>query len=210
MKLNIKIKGENLGAFSNIRYSDFSIASEKIVFLNGPSGCGKSTLLKILNGTLTPSAGQVFLDNKDIATVDPIILRRRVVLAEQSIYLFRGTISDNFHSFHQYRETNVPSREKRQELMDICNIPFKQEELCNDMSGGERQRIFLAMALSMEPEVLLLDEPTSAMDSALAHTVMKNIVQYCHANYITAVIVSHDLELSSAYADEIMRLEGKA
>lgn len=208
--MNIKIKGEGLCAFSTLKYPDFSIPVEKVVFLNGPSGCGKSTLLRLINGILTPYAGKVLLDNQNTAALDPIVLRRRVILAEQAIYLFRGTISDNFHFFHQYRETTVPSREKCQELMDICNIPFTQEESCNDMSGGERQRIFLAMALSMEPEVLLLDEPTSAMDSALAHTVMSNIIQYCSANYITVVVVSHDVELSNAYADEIIRLEGKA
>jgi len=210
MQLNIKIKWESLCAFSTITYPDFSIATEKIIFLNGPSGCGKSTLLKFLNGTLTPFAGRVLLDNKDIATLNPITLRRRVILAEQSVYLFHGTISDNFRSFHQYRETTAVSQEKCRTLMDICSIPFTQQESCDAMSGGERQRIFLAIALSMEPEVLLLDEPTSAMDSPLAHTVMGNVIQYCRSHHITMVIISHDLELSATYADEIIRLEGKA
>ena len=207
--MNVKIKAENLCAFSTIRYTNFTIPAEKIVFLNGPSGCGKSTLLKIINGRLIPSAGQVLLDNQDIVTLNPITLRRRVVLAEQSVYLFRGTISGNFRRFRQYRETTAVSQEQCQVLMDICSIPFTQEESCDAMSGGERQRIFLAIALSMAPEVLLLDEPTSAMDSALAHTVMGNLIQYCRSHHITMVIISHDLELSNTYADEIIRLEGK-
>jgi len=207
--LNFKIKWENLCAFTTIKYPDFSLTTEKIIFLNGPSGCGKSTLLKIINGTLTPFAGKVFLDNQEISTLDPIYLRRRVILAEQSVYLFSGTISDNFRRFHQYRKTPAVSQEKCQALLDICGFSFNLEESCDSMSGGERQRIFLAIALSMEPEVLLLDEPTSAMDSALAHIVMGNIIKYCRAHNTPMIIVSHDLELSNTYADEIIRLEGK-
>ena len=207
--MNVKIKWENLCAFSTITYPDFSLTTEKIIFLNGPSGCGKSTLLKIINGTLTPFAGKVFLDNQEISTLNPITLRRRLILAEQSVYLFNGTISDNFRRFHQYRKTPAVSQEKCQAFLDICDLPFNLEESCNSMSGGERQRIFLAIALSMEPEVLLLDEPTSAMDSALAYTVMGNIIQYCRAHNTPMIIVSHDLELSNTYADEIIRLEGK-
>lgn len=205
--MNVKIKTTDLCAFSTITYPQLSILTGKTVFLNGPSGCGKSTLLKLLNGVLSPSAGQVILDNQDITTLNPITLRRRVILAEQSVYLFRGTIADNFRLFHQYRETIVPDAEKCRALMEVCCIPFKLEESCNALSGGERQRIFLAVALSMNPEVLLLDEPTSAMDNALAHTVMKNLIRYCHSCHITMLVVSHDLELSNTYADEIISLE---
>ena len=207
--MNVRLKWEDLCAFTTIKYPDFSLTTEKITFLNGPSGCGKSTLLKIINGTLTPFAGKVFLDNQEISTLDPIVLRRRVILAEQSVYLFSGTISDNFRRFHQYRKTPAVSQEKCQALLDICGFSFNLEESCDSMSGGERQRIFLAIALSMEPEVLLLDEPTSAMDSALAHIVMGNIIKYCRAHNTPMIIVSHDLELSNTYADEIIRLEGK-
>lgn len=207
--MNSKIKGEGLCAFSTIKYPPFSIPEAKTVFLNGPSGCGKSTLLKLLNGIISPTTGQIFLNNQNIATLDPITLRRRVILAEQAVYLFRGTIADNFQRFHQYRETTPPDDKTCQKLMDICCLPFKLDESCNEMSGGERQRVFLALSLSMDPEVLLLDEPTSAMDNSLADKVMKNLIQYCRSCQITLIIVSHDLELSKAYADKIISLEVK-
>lgn len=90
--------------------------------------------------------------------------------------------------------------------MDICNIPFTLGDSCDAMSGGERQRVFLAIALSMSPEVLLLDEPSSAMDNSLAHKFMENLIPYCRSCHTTMTIVSHDLELSNIYADKIIHL----
>lgn len=204
--LSYKIEGKGLSVFNTLSYADFAIPAEQAVFLSGPSGCGKSTLLRLMNGILTPSEGHIFLDGADIASLDPIALRRRVLLAGQAVYLFRGTIADNFRLFHQYRETTAPDAKTCQSLLDLCQAPFTPEDSCQSLSGGERQRIFLALALSMKPEVLLLDEPHSAMDSALAYKVMGNIIAYGRDHHMTMIIISHDLKLRDTCADKIIRL----
>lgn len=204
-----KLETRKLSVFSAIHYPDISILPSQTAFLSGPSGCGKSTLLRLFNGILTPSSGQVLLDGEDLASLPPISLRRRVLLAGQAVYLRRGSILDNYQFFHQYHETHVPDLSKIKELLKACAVPFLPDDSCDTMSGGERQRVFLSVALSMEPEVLLLDEPTSALDGASSETVLENIKQYCRDRHITLVVVSHDPRLRDAYADQIIQLGAK-
>ena len=80
--------------------------------------------------------------------------------------------------------------------------------MCNVMSGGERQRVFIAINLSYQPKVLMMDEPTSALDDKNADTLIKNIKSYCKANKISLIIVSHDKTIADRYADNIINLLG--
>ena len=200
------ITAENLSFQDFLRYPDISIEENAVTFISGASGCGKSTLLKLFNGTISPSTGCVAYGGKDINTLDQIELRREVLLVKQVPYLFQGDIYQNFADFHQIRGSACPSRSEIIGFLELCCMPAPLETQCGTMSGGERQRVFLSIALSMKPKVLLLDEPTSALNRELSKDVLGNIAAYSKKQNISLVIISHDLELQSAFAEQTIEL----
>ncbi len=190
-------------------FPSIDIEYNSVTFVTGPSGSGKSTLLRLFNGTLSPSQGQVFYCGKDIEQIDAIALRRQVLLAGQQVYLFSGSIEENFNMYYEYLGLDKPKPKAIEEYLAICQGPFASEALCDTMSGGERQRVYLAICLSFMPKVLMLDEPTSALDEQTARDVIKNIRTHCKKNEITLLVVSHDKEIVKLYADHVIELKGE-
>lgn len=180
------------------------VYKNKVTFITGESGSGKSTLLKLFNGTLTPSKGDILYDGKNILDRDTIELRKEVILISQSVFLFDKTIRENFMAFYEYREEPLPSDDVMKEFLHMCCIPFDLDKSCTTMSGGERQRVYMAIYLSFEPSVVMLDEPTSALDSQNSYEVIKNIIMFCKRKGLTLVIVSHDRELTEDFAEEVI------
>ncbi len=193
-------------ACGEIVYGDLSVSQGEVVAIVGPSGCGKSTLLRLLNGTRNPTAGAIRYRGEPVADMDKAQLRRRVVLAGQSVFLFPGSVMDNMARFHAFHGSPVPSAEAVQGYLTLCGSPAGLCAPCESMSGGERQRIFLAIAVSMEPDVLLLDEPTSALDHTLARAMMTRLCQYAKKKEMTVLAVTHDEELARDLGDRVLRL----
>lgn len=189
-----------------LSYPDLTIEKGAMTFIRGESGSGKSTLLKLFNATLAPTSGTIFYNGKDISGLDTIELRRKVLLAGQDTFLFRGSIYDNFDLFYEKRGQKSLDRKEIQKFLDICQSGFTPESDCNVMSGGERQRVYNAIALSFRPEVIMFDEPTSALDAVTAGSFMKNLKQYCISKGITIVAVSHDARLADSYGDRFILL----
>lgn len=193
-----------------LRYPDICIPASKTTFLMGPSGCGKSTLFRLFNGIVSPESGEIFLAQENIAEIDTITLRRRVLLVSQQVFLFSGTIEFNFHEFYRFRDMQTLTRDAMKSYLSLCQGEFNLETECDTMSGGERQRVYIAICLSLMPHVLLLDEPTSALDSSVAFELVGSIKEFCMAHEMTLVMVSHDSSLVERYADYIVTLEGSA
>ena len=192
---------------SMIRYPDIKIAKGKTTFIHGPSGCGKSTLLKLINGTTSPDSGEIFYKGNNIENIDTIDLRREILLVAQSVFLFTGTIEENFKKYYEYRDRDLPTKETMEKFLKICSAEFSLETRCETMSGGERQRVYIAIFLSFMPDVLMLDEPTSALDNTSSDIMMSNIKNFSKDNEMTTIVVSHYLTLAEKYGDEIIALE---
>ncbi len=192
---------------SFLRYPDISIETGKATFLIGASGSGKSTLLKLFNGTQSPDSGEVYYRGKAIASLDTVELRREVLLVGQSVYLFPGTIQDNFRSYYAYREADPPPESRILQYLSLCCAEFPLDADCESMSGGERQRIYLAIALSLHPRILMLDEPTSALDEQTAGALLSNIKRFCIEEGITLIVISHDAKLTNRFADQVIHLK---
>ncbi|MBE2894613.1 ABC transporter ATP-binding protein [Spirabiliibacterium falconis] len=207
----IRLENVCYSAQSCLRYPNIMIEQGKIAFLQGPSGAGKSTLFKLLNATLPPYSGTIFYQEHDIATLDTITLRRDILLVNQRLYLFPGSIRDNFNQFYHYLDKMPLSDEEITPYLRLTQaLEFGLENDCSHLSGGEQQRVFLAIALSLKPKMLLLDEPTSALDGHLATQVMSDILTFCQMEHITPLIISHDNQLVRRFAQQIIAIHKEA
>ena len=196
--------------FENVKfikeYDDFSIDKNEVVFVVGKSGSGKSTLLKLINNTLQMKSGRIFYKDENILNIKPVELRRNIIMTSQENFLFDMTIKENFHEFYKLRDLDKLTDEEIMRFLKITNFDVDVNLDVKKLSGGEKQRVFLAIALSLNPEVLLLDEPTSALDEKTSFSMMKNIVEYCKNNDITLMIVTHQKNLVDEFADKIIDL----
>lgn len=196
--------------FENVKfirqYDDFTINKNEIVFIVGKSGSGKSTLLKLINNTIQMKSGRIFYKDTNILNIKPVELRRNIMMTSQENFLFDMTIKENFHEFYKLRDLENLTDDEIVKFLKIADFDVDVNLDVEKLSGGEKQRVFLAIALSMRPAVLLLDEPTSALDSNTAFDMMKNIVDYCKHNDITLVVVSHARNLVDEFADKIIDL----
>ncbi|MDU2023940.1 MAG: ABC transporter ATP-binding protein [Finegoldia magna] len=196
--------------FENVKfikeYDDFSIDKNEVVFVVGKSGSGKSTLLKLINNTLQMKSGRIFYKDENILNIKPVELRKNIIMTSQENFLFDMTIRENFHEFYKLRDLEELTDEEITKFLKITNFDVDLNLNVEKLSGGEKQRVFLAIALSLDPEVLLLDEPTSALDNKTAFDMMKNIVNYYKHNDITLVVVTHARQLVDEFADKIIDL----
>ncbi|MES1239305.1 MAG: ABC transporter ATP-binding protein, partial [Chloroflexota bacterium] len=175
---------------------DFNLAIEKAEFVSflGPSGCGKTTTLRMIAGFETPTEGLITLDGRDITYVPPN--RRNIGMVFQSYALFPNmTVADNVAFGLTVRKAPKDRIKKRVgELLEIVNLGDKGGRFPFQLSGGQQQRVALARALAFEPEVLLLDEPLSALDAKIRVALRHEIRSIQRELGITTVYVTHDQE----------------
>lgn len=203
---NIIFETRNLVFQDKIHYDDISIPRDKVNFIVGRSGSGKSTLLRMFNGMLSPSSGDIFYKGTNLTQLDTIELRKKVSLISQSVYLFDANIRDNFNMFYSYRNMTAPSDDVIRKYLELCNITFPLDKDCTTMSGGERQRVYIAIFLSFLPRVLMMDEPTSALDKESSQIVIGNVLDFCKQQGITVIIISHDGSLTKEFAENIIKI----
>ena len=201
------IKTENLSFLDMIEYPDIFVNEGQTTFINGKSGSGKSSLLKLFSALVTASGGKIYFDGTDIDEIDAITLRRDLIYVPQDFYLFDGTIRENFTEFYRFRELDVIEDDLIRKYLDICMIDFDIDGDTVSMSGGERQRIFIAICISFLPKVIMLDEPTSALDSTNGYNMLLNIKKFCNENSMNLIVVSHDEKLSTDFAEQIITLK---
>jgi len=204
--LSVLFSTEALSFKDKIHYPDLDIPSSTPVFLVGKNGSGKSTLFKMFNRTIAPSSGRIFYQGQDITDISPLDLRREVLLVSQAVFLFDKTIHENFVHFHTLFGNPVPTESTIESFLKITNANFGLNSATRTLSGGERQRVYLALFLSFKPKVLLLDEPTAALDKEASVDVMAQILSYCEDTDISCITISHDANIVSLFSKQIVRL----
>ena len=186
---------------------DLEIPRGELFALLGPSGCGKTTLLRMLAGFETPTAGEIRIDGADVAGVPPN--RRPVNMVFQSYAVFpHMSVFDNVA--YGLKVTGAPAAERRErvrEALGLVRLDGLEARKPDQLSGGQRQRVALARALVKRPQVLLLDEPLSALDAKLREAMRLELVNLRIAVGITFVFVTHDQDEALSMADRIAVME---
>jgi iron complex transport system ATP-binding protein len=188
------------------------VGPKEMVAVLGPNGAGKSTLLKCIDRILTPRHGTILLDGEDVAALSRLELAKRIGYIPQSVsHTFSVTVFDAvlmgrrpYISWHSSEE----DMEKVLKTLQMLHIEDLAMRDINEMSGGQMQQVFIARALVQEPDVLLLDEPTSNLDIRHQLEVMHTIKSIVRKKGISAIMALHDLNLAARYADKIILMNG--
>jgi len=192
-----------------LRDASLTVPRAAVTVVVAPSGAGKSTLLRCCNGLLAPDTGTVLLDGEPVASLSACALRRRVGLVAQTPTMLPGSVRDNLA--YGLGDDEVSEAALTGALaaagLDATFLPRPAAEL----SGGERARVALARALTRGPELLLLDEPTAALDRAAAAHVGETVVRLAHEQGLGILLATHDLAFAAAVADRAVALrDGRA
>jgi putative spermidine/putrescine transport system ATP-binding protein len=191
------------GASIAVDHVTLEIQAGELVALLGPSGCGKTTLLRIIAGFIAQTSGQVVVGGKRIDALPAN--RRNIGIVFQNYALFpHMTVAENVGYGLAARGTDAAATKKRTtEMLELVQLGHLADRLTKQLSGGQQQRVALARALAIEPRVLLLDEPFSALDKSLRLDMQIEIKRIQRAAGTTAIIVTHDQEEALGMADRV-------
>ena len=193
--------GQTFKAVDNV---NLNVPEGEMCVLLGPSGCGKTTTLKMINRLITPSSGTILINGEDTSGMDTVTLRRNIGYVIQQIGLFPNmTIEENI--------TVVPRmlgwdkarcKTRAEELMDMVAMDPRKflSRYPREMSGGQQQRLCIARAIAVEPEVLLMDEPCSALDP-ISTLAIEDLVGELKERF-TVVIVTHNMQQAARVSDQ--------
>ena len=190
---------------------NFEIEEGKFVILIGPSGCGKTTTLKMINRLIDPNSGHIYIDDKDINTIDKPALRRSIGYVIQQIGLFPNmTVAQNISVVP--RLLKYPKEKCDQivhELLEMVNMPYEQyaHKYPSEMSGGQQQRIGVLRALAASPPIVLMDEPFGALDPMTRTVLQEEVKKLQRKLNKTIIFVTHDMEEAISLADVIIFMD---
>jgi putative spermidine/putrescine transport system ATP-binding protein/spermidine/putrescine transport system ATP-binding protein len=187
-----------------VKKTDLDIEEGCLVTLLGPSGCGKTTLLRMVAGLEEPTEGEIFIKGRRVNDVP--IHKRNLGMIFQNYALFpHKTIFDNVAFGLKYR--NVPKeaiKEKVKRALEMVRLPGVENRLPSQLSGGQQQRIAMARAIVIEPDVLLMDEPLSALDENLREEMRVELGNLQQMLGVTTIFVTHDQREALSMSDKVV------
>jgi nitrate/nitrite transport system ATP-binding protein len=194
------------GRFHALRDINLAVREGEFVTLIGHSGCGKSTLLNLIAGLLTPTAGALFCDNREIAAPGP---ERGVVFQNHSLLPWLSCF-DNVHLAVERvfgaSQTKAELKTRTEAALDLVGMGHALAKRPHEISGGMKQRVGIARALAMEPKVLLMDEPFGALDALTRARLQEELLGIVARTGSTVVMVTHDVDEAVLLSDRIVMM----
>jgi thiamine transport system ATP-binding protein len=181
----------------------FDLPSGEVLAVLGPSGCGKSTLLRAIAGLEPLSSGSVAYDGRDLAAVPTHRRGFALMFQDGQLFAHQSVAGNVGYPLRLRRRPRSAVTRRVDELLDLVGLPGYADRMPATLSGGERQRVALARALAVEPRLLLLDEPLSALDRGLRERLARDLREILLRAGTTALLVTHDQEEAFAVADRM-------
>ncbi|MBR1478040.1 MAG: ATP-binding cassette domain-containing protein [Lachnospiraceae bacterium] len=204
MYLEMKHITKSFGDFSVSRDVNFSVEKGELAALLGPSGCGKTTILRMIAGIEHPDSGDILIGGKRVNDIPAS--ERRIGFVFQNYALFRYmTVYDNIAFGLQVRKIpHSAVRARVNELIALTGLDGLEKRYPNELSGGQKQRVAFARAIAPEPDLLLLDEPFTAIDAKIRKELRQWLRDMIHRVGITSIFVTHDQNEAVEVADRII------
>lgn len=203
----------NYGVCAVVRDVSLALRPGKIIALLGANGAGKTTLLKSLNGALPIAAGRILLDEKELPDYSRREIARRIaVIAQETetkfpVSVLEFVLAGRFAQGAAFGWESDEDLRIAAECLAECDLKKYEARQMNQLSGGERQRVVLARSLATEAKILLLDEPTANLDLAHQALMFRLVKSRCAGGEFSSVVITHDLNLASEFADEMILLK---
>ena len=185
----------------------FPVYKGELLSIIGPSGCGKTTLLRILIGLETMDDGNIVLEGNDISKLHPS--KRKMGIVFQNYSLFENmTVLENvaYPLRNQKKISKDQSRSEAMELLTMVGLEDQKNKYPAQLSGGQRQRVAIVRTLALKPDIILFDEPMSALDANIRLTLQKEIKNIQKKTHTTMIYITHDVEEAYLLSDKIMIL----
>ncbi|GKW46259.1 ABC transporter ATP-binding protein [Planococcus sp. NCCP-2050] len=192
-----------------LKKTDFQAERGELIAVIGPSGSGKSTFLTIAGGLLSPTSGDIFINDKNIASLSEkelskVRLKEIGFILQASNLIPFLTVDKQMKLLDKVKKDNMNKQELEQ-LYDDLGITDLRNKYPSDLSGGERQRVAIAKALYSNPSIILADEPTASLDSDRAYEVMQLLKNETKNKKTTTIVVTHDIRLVE-YCDKVYKM----
>lgn len=213
--MKIEARGLTAGYGANVVIRDLmlGVAGGQLLTIVGPNGSGKSTLLKVLGRLLKPMTGTVCLDGQELNSIPPRELAKRMAVLAQINSAPEDVTVEELVEYGRYphrrlfRGLGDHDHEAVERALRLTRMEFMRERQLVTLSGGERQRAWIAMTLAQEPELLLLDEPTTFLDICCQFEVMELIRNLKESCGMTVIMVLHDLNMAARCSDRLVMMK---
>ncbi|MEP6904242.1 MAG: ABC transporter ATP-binding protein [Actinomycetota bacterium] len=206
----------NYGVCAIIKDVSFALHSGKIIALLGANGAGKTTLLKALNAGLPIAKGAILLDEKPLRNFSRREIAQRIaVIAQETetkfpVSVLEFVLAGRFAHGTSFGWETASDLQIAVDCLQLCDLANYELRQMNQLSGGERQRVVLARALATQAKILLLDEPTANLDLAHQALMFRLVKERCKTCHSSAIVITHDLNLASEFADRVILLKNGA
>ncbi len=186
---------------------DLDIRDGEFVTLLGPSGCGKTTVLRTIGGFLTPDAGKVFFNGKDISNLPPYKREVNTIFQKYALFPHLNVYDNIAFGMRLKKKSEKEVKEAVHQLLGMVNLTGYAHRGVGQLSGGQQQRVAIARALANEPKVLLLDEPLGALDLKLRKDMQVELKRLQQQTGITFIFVTHDQEEALSMSDTVVVMD---
>jgi putative ABC transport system ATP-binding protein len=189
-----------------LRIDKLHIPKGLVTCITGESGSGKSTLLRLFNQLISSDGGTIRFRGRSIEAYNPVELRRMAVMVPQQPILFGDTVQDNLLAGLGFADKPAVSATRMEEALQQVRLSKDLATEAGKLSGGEKQRLSLARALLMDPDVFLLDEPSSALDEGTEDLVIGAFAASARSKGQTLIMVTHSKRIAEEYGDLIVEI----
>lgn len=209
-KLLVKDLYKNFDGKDVLKHLSFNVHSGEFLSVLGPSGCGKTTLLRILIGLEKQDSGEIILEGKEISALSPEKRGMGIVFQNYALFPNMTVLGNVEYALKLHPETAASARDIAKRTLDLIGMSDQLDKKPKQLSGGQQQRVAIARTLALNPNVILLDEPISALDVSMREVMKRELKEIQKKFQATMIFITHEQEEAFYLSDRIMIMsEGK-